>query len=269
MARIHAIWGLGQIARRDGRGRASGLGQVFEPLLADRDPEIRAQAAKAAGDARDRASLGKLIGLLADASPRVRFFAAMALGKLGDAEAAGPLLELLRRNDDQDPYLRHAAVMGLVGLNDRDALKRAARDPSPAVRMGVLLTLRRLEDPAVADSLNDADPRLVLEAARAINDVPIAAAMPRLAALATTASTPLPLLRRVANANFRTGGPENARRLAEIASGADYPEAIRAQALEMLGEWANPVGSGQGHGALAAARPAARGPGRPGAAAEA
>ena len=46
----------------------------------------------------------------------------------------------------------------------------------------------------------------------------------------------------MANANFRIGGPENAQALAEIASGADYPEAIRAQALEMLGEWAKPSG---------------------------
>ena len=66
--------------------------------------------------------------------------------------------------------------------------------------------------------------------------------MPRLAALATTSSTPLPLLRRVANANFRIGGPENAQALAEIASRTGYPEAIRAQALEMLGEWSTPSG---------------------------
>jgi quinoprotein glucose dehydrogenase len=172
----------------------------------------------------------------------VQFFAAIALGKLGRAEAAAPLLDLLRRNDDRDPCLRHAAVMGLTGLKDLDSLKRAARDPSPAVRTGVLLTLRRLEDPAVAEYLNDAEPRLVLEAARAINDVPIAAAMPRLAALEPTATTPLPLLRRVANANFRIGGAENARALAEIAARGDLPEAIRARAIEMLGEWPKPSG---------------------------
>ena len=45
--------------------------------------------------------------------------------------------------------------------------------------MGVLLALRRLGDPEVARFLDDPDPRLVLEAARAINDVPITAAHAR------------------------------------------------------------------------------------------
>lgn len=240
-ARIHAIWGLGQLAHRDPQGRGSGLGEVLHRLLSDGDPEIRAQAAKAAGDARNRPSREALVGLLKDPESRVRFFAAMALGKLGGGDAT-PLLDLLRRNEDRDPYLRHAAVMGLTGTNDREALARGAKDHSSAVRVGVLLALRRLGDPAVADFLADADPRLVLEAARAINDVPIAAAMPRLAALATTAATPLPLLRRVANANYRIGGAENAKALAEIASRPDHPEAIRAQAMEMLGEWPAPSG---------------------------
>ena len=88
---------------------------------------------------------------------------------------------MLRANADKDPYLRHAGVMGLVGSGRRAAWKQAAHDQSPAVRMGVLLALRRLGDPEIARFLNDPDPRLVLEAARAINDVPIAsgAAPPR------------------------------------------------------------------------------------------
>ncbi|MGZ6855303.1 MAG: HEAT repeat domain-containing protein, partial [Mycobacteriaceae bacterium] len=91
LARIHAIWGLGQIARGDGQGRTPGLGSAFERLLSDGDPEIRAQAARVVGEARERASLDELIGLLSDPSPRVQFFAAIALGKLGRAEAAAPL----------------------------------------------------------------------------------------------------------------------------------------------------------------------------------
>ena len=78
--------------------------------------------------------------------------------------------------------------------------------------MGVLLALRRLADPAVADFLNDREPSLVLEAARAINDVPIdrgdAAAG---GGQARPARVPLPLLRRVANANFRLGEAQDAR----------------------------------------------------------
>ena len=163
------------------------------------------------GESREFAALDKLVGLLNDQSPRVRFFAALALGKMARPEAVTPLLDLLRDNADKDPYLRHAAVLGLVGVNDKPALQRAATDPSSSVRMGVLLAMRRLADPAVANYLNDPEPSLVLEAARAINDVPIAAAIPKLAAVKLTSESSAPLLRRVANANFRLGEAQGAR----------------------------------------------------------
>ena len=194
------------------------------------------------GESRELAALDKLVGLLKDQSPRVRFFAALALGKLARHEAVAPLLDLLRDNADKDPYLRHAAVMGLAGVNDKPALQQAATDSSSSVRMGVLLTMRRLADPAVANFLNDREPSLVLEAARAINDVPITAAIPKLAAVKLTSESPAPLLRRVANANFRLGEAQGAHMLAELAGRSDLGTSIRTQALAMLGEWASPSG---------------------------
>ena len=112
-------------------------------MLADADPEIRAQAAKVLGEAKESNAFAGLIRLLTDASPRVRLLAAIAVGKLGRSEAIGPLLAMLRANGDQDPYLRHAGVMGLVGSGNIADWRRAADDPSAAVRMGVLLALRR------------------------------------------------------------------------------------------------------------------------------
>jgi quinoprotein glucose dehydrogenase len=242
LARIHAIWGLGQAARttRD-RARAR-LWGVLEPLLADADPEVRAQAVKVLGDAKVMRALAGLCGLVGDASPRVRFLAAIALGKLGRAEAIEPLCSMLRNNEDKDPYLRHAGVMGLVGSGNRVAWQQAARNASPSVRMGVLLALRRVEDPDVARFLNDPDPRLVLEAARAIYDVPIAPALPALAALRHDAKSPLALLRRVYSANFRLGGAEHAAALAGGAAQGDLPETARVLALELLAKWAKPPG---------------------------
>ena len=143
LPRIHAIWGLGQAGRTIRDGRRTSQWSALGPLLADPDPEVRAQAAKVVGEVKEPKSFEALIGLLDDASPRVRFFAAIALGKLGRSEAVGPLLELLRANADNDPYLRHAGVMGLVGSGKSDAWTKAARDESPAVRMGVLLAMRR------------------------------------------------------------------------------------------------------------------------------
>ena len=114
--------------------------------------------------------------------------------------------------------------------------------PSPSARMGVLLAMRRLGDPEIARFLKDADPRLVLEAARAINDVPIDGAMPALADVPMSSDAPVPMLRRVLNAHLRRGHAEDAVALAEAAGRADLPAAVRVQALEMLGHWASPPG---------------------------
>ncbi len=242
LPRIHAIWGLGQAARSSRADRPDTLWDAIGGLLADPDPEVRAQTAKVVGEATEAKALDRFIALLADSSPRVRFFAAAALGKLGRSEAVGPLLRMIRANGDNDPYLRHAGVMGLFGSGKTEAWSQAARDESPQARMAILLAMRRREDPQIARFLSDADALIVLEAARAIHDVPIAGAMTDLAKLAITSSSPVPLVRRVLDANFRLGQSENATVIAEAAAGSGLPEAARVLALEMLAAWATPSG---------------------------
>ncbi len=189
-----------------------------------------------------REAFAGLTKLLTDPQPRIRFFAAIALGKLGRPQAVEPLLAMLRENNDKDAYLRHAAVMGLVGSGKTAAWMKAIHDPSSAARMGILLAMRREGDPEVARFLEDHDPRLVLEAARAIYDVPIAQALPQLAALRYDATAPLPLLRRIMNAGFRLGQAEHAAGIAKLAERADLPAAARALALELLAQWGKPPG---------------------------
>jgi quinoprotein glucose dehydrogenase len=242
LPRIHAVWGLGQAGRTVRNGRRTSQWVALAPLLADIDPEVRSQAAKVVGEAKEPQALESLIKLLDDASPRVRFFAAIALGKLGQSGAIKPLLTMIRTSGESDPYLRHAAVMGLVGSGKSEGWKIAARDGSAAVRMAILLAMRRLQDGEIAGFLNDADPRLVLEAARAINDVPIAAALPALARVGLDPGAPAPLWRRVLNANFRLGGAEQAAALAQAAARSDLPESPRVLALEMLADWGDPSG---------------------------
>jgi quinoprotein glucose dehydrogenase len=108
--------------------------------------------------------------------------------------------------------------------------------------MAVLLVFRRQANPDVARFLNDSDLRLVEEAARAINDVPIEPAMPQLAALIRKTGLSNNLLYRVVNANFRLGKPENAEAVAAFAGRTDVPEALRIDALHALGEWTKPKG---------------------------
>jgi quinoprotein glucose dehydrogenase len=182
-----------------------------------------------------------LIEALEDAAPRVRFFAGLALAKLRTAAAVPALLTMLGKNSDHDAFLRHAAVMGLAGCGEAPALLAAAKDPSEEVRAGVLLALRRQGRPEVAQFLGDASPQLVLEAARAIYDTPIPAAMRSLAALTSQIDFAAPVLLRAINANYFLGDAAAAdRRAALAASGA--PEVLRAEAVEALGQWNQPLG---------------------------
>jgi len=240
LARIHALWALGQIARA--QGSPEPVAGVALALLADGDAEVRAQAARVLGEARAAAARDALVARLQDANARVQYFAAQSLGKLGSPEAIEPLLSLLEQNADRDRVLRHGAVMGLAGAaaGKPELLVPHARHSSPAARLGVLLALRRLAAEEISLFLDDPDPRLVTEAARAIYDLPLPAALPKLAALVSRGSFDDALMRRVLAANYRLGTPEAAEALAAYAARGNVPTALRLEALEMLGAWEHP-----------------------------
>ncbi len=127
---------------------------------------------------------------LTDSEPRVQFFAAQSLGKLGNEASAEPLLALLRANDNKDQYLRFAAANALSKLGADGALAKAAKDPSAAVRLGVLLAYRYSSDPAIAKFLQDGDAFIVREAAEAINDAPVEMGLAPLAGKLASAPPP-------------------------------------------------------------------------------
>ncbi|KAF0169968.1 MAG: heme-binding protein, partial [Limisphaerales bacterium] len=183
--RLHAIWGLGQLVAdkvQGSRFKVQGLA-ALRPLLADADAEIRAQAAKVLGDARDGEARSGVATLLADPSPRVRHLAAIAIGKLRAPGAVPALAQLLADNADKDAVLRHSGVMGLLGCADARAIAALKTNASPSVRIAAVVALRRLERPEVGQFLADANGRVILEAARAISEIPIPQALPALAAL--------------------------------------------------------------------------------------
>ncbi len=236
LARLHALWGLGQLAAHD-RGALKSV----PALLADADGEVRAQSAKLLGDFKVESTYDLLVQRLQDAEPRVVFFAAQSLGKLGRADASTALLAVVRKNADHDVLLRHAVVQALSRFGATPTLTKAAKDSSKSVRLAVVLVYRKTGDAAVAQFLHDADPLIVREAALAINDAPIPAAFPALAA--ELSHGPLKdhqIMYRAINAHFRIGQDQDATELAKFASRADVPENFRAEALAQLSFWGAP-----------------------------
>ena len=237
LARLHGLWGIWQLARQD-VAKAS----MLEAFLADEDSEIRAQAAKVIGDVGAAAAARSLMPLLQDANARVRFFAAEALGRVGYSPAFQPIVDMLARNNGDDVYLRHAGSLALARTGSGDAITALAAHSSPAVRMAAVIALRRQGHAGVGAFLDGADEEVVTEAARAINDDGgIKSALPALARiLSTTPYTNEPLLRRVINANLRVGSGEAAQRVAAFAAQDGAPEAMRAEAIAVLGVWSSP-----------------------------
>ncbi len=237
LARIHGLWGLGQLARKD-----ISVARQFVDFLKDGDPEIRAQAAKLIGDVRYADPSNDLIRLLVDPMPRTRFFAAEALGRVRYQRAIGPLVDMLAANDDEDVYLRHAGALALSRIGSVEPIVALADHRSRAVRLAAVVTLRRMRNAGVARFLHDRDELIVTEAARAINDDGgIDGGFLDLASvLDSTRSTSEPLLRRAINANLRVGTADAARRVGAYAGRASAPDAMRAEAIAVLGVWPNP-----------------------------
>ena len=152
---------------------------------------------------------------------------------------------MLRQNKDADPHLRHACVVALERIGDTDAVAAKATDASAAVRLAVVLVLRKLQDKRIAAALADADWFIRAEAARAIHDLPMDDLMPQLAALLPKlGDKPIPdgdpLVRRCISAAYRLGGADEAKAVLAVVTNPNFSSAVRAEALAALADWADP-----------------------------
>ena len=278
-ARIHGIWGLGQLGRQKWRLDRQAYARkrkALLDLLSDEDTEIRAQVcrvitsrppstAEALTSIQKSREAIKKSGidpkeLFQAANSGNSFFypipttskllkrslAALALRPATPWNTLKPLIKMLTDNADKDPVVRHAASLALSRIYDKRLIEEGLPGAGPAARMGITLALRRKKSERIAELLNDPEPLIVLEAARGIHDEEIVEAMPQLAALA---DQPMPsgddgltdaLVRRVMNANFRLGQKEHAERVVKLATDASLSESLRVEALEELKMWDAP-----------------------------
>jgi quinoprotein glucose dehydrogenase len=213
-------------------------------MIADPNEHVRAEIVRSIGQG-GAGSAGLLRKVITDdPSDHVRHLAAIAAGKQKTFINA-PFIEEALQASAEDPVLRHSLALGLSMLEPAGSIGQFSTNASPAVRMGVLLAWRRLAAPEIASFLSDNDPALVVEAARAIHDMPIESALAPLASIIDksyggSADSYDALLRRVLNANFRLGKGEHAAALTAYAGRKDAPEHLRIEALDMLGAWAKP-----------------------------
>lgn len=240
LARLHAIWGVGQFVR-------SGLiltDTTIASLLTDPVSEVRAQSAKILGEspALRAAALASLRALLQDPSDRPAFFAAIALGLQKDPGSINEIIGYLERHPD-DRFHRHSATMGLVGTATPAQLAAFADHGKREVRLAAIVALRRLRDPAVTAFLYDADPLVVAEAAGAIHDdESIPAALDELAALLVSdRQLHERTARRALSAAMRLRAPEFAKITATYAGAATTPTHLKLHALDLLKAWLVPA----------------------------
>jgi quinoprotein glucose dehydrogenase len=233
--RLHGVWGLGNLARLKGDSDAA---EALVRLCADADAKVRGQAVQALGDAGHKAGLNAATALLQDPDPRTRMIAAIAIGKLGSKEQVPALMNLVEANNDEDEYVRHGAVQGMVSIGDADAVHAFAKHESPAVRRAAVLALRRFKDARIGVFLNDSDLSIAVETVQAINDHYIEGARPELAAathLLGKSTWAVDL--RILNAMIRAGGDENVRRLLAVAADTSLSEDARTEALWLVGRF--------------------------------
>jgi len=241
--RLHATWGLWKVART--RKSPESTAPLLE-LLRDRDAEIRAQAARALGEAA-LSDPTPLRETLTDHSLRVRSFAALSLARQKDSGAWSHILTLLEQNADNDAYLRHAGIMALIGCGDPEKISALKSDPRPAVRLAAVVALRRLAHPGLIAFLNDPKEHIADEALRAIHDLPLEEGRPNLARLLDAYAPGQQgrtlsrlQMRRLLHSAFRFGTPESARRLLLVSQNDAIDIKERQEALRLLSLWTDP-----------------------------
>jgi HEAT repeat protein len=160
-------------------------------------PGERARSAHLLGVLGGAGALPRLVALLADRDPEVRAVAARALGHLADPSAAAPLVRALAAPDGRLPHQVALSALARTGVASRRPLLGATDDPDARVRaravealglVGAVGTAARL----VTALREDPETEVRLRAARALGRLGAPSALePLIAATAESEPTPL------------------------------------------------------------------------------
>lgn len=199
-----------------------------------------------ASDVRDSLR-AKLCKLTESNDVRHAGFAVVALGAIGRSEDSQCVFDLLQRNNNDDPVVRHQASMALTSLLQRDP-SLADQDSQPGVssaRLGLVLAMARLQHSGLAELVTGSDAEVVDEAARAIHEHNITDGYQNLSALAGamtagSAKYSEPTIRRSIEMLYRMGLPAGARTVAAVASDQQMSDDVRLVAANMLLTWNDP-----------------------------
>jgi quinoprotein glucose dehydrogenase len=222
LSRVHALWAFSQIERTERQRDFAADWLALVALLDESDPEIRAQVCQVLGESRWAGAADAVAKRLRDSSERVRFVALQSLATLcGVAPGASvttsmralatkpfsaaveAAIETFLKTEPSSPMFLTA---GQRALNTAGSIRKAfefgERTPngSRLYPYSGLLAARRMKHESAGLFLGSRDPLLVLEAARAVNDAPIATAIPQLASLGKRESVDA-LLRQFASLN--------------------------------------------------------------------
>lgn len=237
LARLHGLWGLGQLSRKDNNYNSKLL-----PFAKDENWRVRAQVAKVLGESKDSGTFETVMQLVRDSNMRVQFFAATAAGKLGGDKSVDALIKVAESNNDKDIYLRHSVVAGLIYSAAKDKIYSYAGSSQPAVRRVVLLALARLKDPRITDFLNDNDVSIVQETIRAVDRTDVHEIVEKAAVALSNYKESEPNItaadqERIIQWNYRKGGVDSAQRLADFAVNEKAQSRLRQIALNDLSRW--------------------------------
>lgn len=212
---------------------------------------VRAMCAKAIANLKDTSAVTPLLYCLnnKDENYKVRLACAEALGRIGDRYAVAPLIEVVKDEDEKSVYLRETAASALGMLGDLRAV-----DPLVSIletqkgiwnkftflkeRVIEALGKLRLDDNervfnALKNSLMDESPQIRINAIEAIMDSENPQAVDTIKTCLLEDEDE-EVKKNALIALYNLVGREI---LDEVANGANYPDALKLEAVSMISEY--------------------------------